>query len=269
MLIAIHNKFLSSEMPELDSDSEIIWARIQRAGCKDLRICAFYNPKTSGDLSAFETSVKRACGSNSQVLIGGDFNLPGWDWKGKVLKPGTQNTKNHYHLAEILDDNGLTQMVEIPTRNDAILDLFITNIPSKVQQVDTTTGISDHDIVYMEIDTDTTRNTQKPRKILLYKKANWKSMAEEMKLLHATIKQEEEEGATVDKIWMLFRNTLETVIDRHIPTKTARQKDKLPWITRDIRSLIKKRDRAYKRKKKTNHMEDIKKYKDLKHQVQR
>ena len=65
VLIAIHNKFLSSEMPELDSDSEIIWARIQRSGCKDLRICAFYNPKTSGDLSAFETSVKRACGTNS------------------------------------------------------------------------------------------------------------------------------------------------------------------------------------------------------------
>ena len=61
VLIAIHNKFLSSEIPELDTDAEIVWARIQRSGCKDLRICAFYNPRTSEDLTAFETSVQRAC----------------------------------------------------------------------------------------------------------------------------------------------------------------------------------------------------------------
>ena len=126
VLIAIHNKFLSSEIPELDTDAEIVWARIQRSGCKDLRICAFYNPKTSEDITAFETSVQRACTSNSHVLIGGEFNLPGWNWKEKTLKPGTQHTRNHYHLTEILDDNGLAQMVETPTRNEAILDLLIS-----------------------------------------------------------------------------------------------------------------------------------------------
>ena len=79
-------------------------------GCKDERICAFYNPETSGDLSAFDTSVKHVCGSYSQVLIVIDFILPGLDWKEKVLNSVTQNTKNHYYQAEILDDNfdGLT-----------------------------------------------------------------------------------------------------------------------------------------------------------------
>lgn len=141
VLIAIHNKFLSSEMPDLDTDAEIIWASIQQQGNKELRLCAYYHPKTSDELTAFERSIQSACRYNSQILIGGDFNLPGWNWKDKSLKPGTQHPTNHYHLTEILDDHGLTQMVEVPTRNNSILDLFITNMPNNVQKVDTTPGI--------------------------------------------------------------------------------------------------------------------------------
>ena len=269
VLIAIHEKFLSSEIPELDTDSEIVWARIQQSGTKDLRICAYYNPKVTDDLTSFEESVRRACNSNSNILIAGDFNLPGWLWKEKILKPGTQHTRNHYHLANILDDNGLTQMVETPTRNTSTLDLVITNIPSRIQHIDTTPGISDHDIVYAEMDINPVKTKQKPRTIPLYKRANWMSIQEEMKELKSKLEEDETNGASTDDLWNTFKRELTSSTSRHIPTKTARQKDKLPWISKEIRSLIKRRDRAFKCKKKTNHKDDIKRYKDLKHQVQR
>lgn len=47
VLIAINDKYLSSEIPELDTDCEIIWCKIQQKGNKDLYICSYYNPKTS------------------------------------------------------------------------------------------------------------------------------------------------------------------------------------------------------------------------------
>ena len=48
----------------------------------------------------------------------------------------------------------------------------------------------------------------------------------------------------------------------------ARVKDGHPWITRDVRRLIKKRDRWYKRKKKSGNARDLKTYKELKRKTQ-
>ena len=42
------------------------------------------------------------------IIIGGDFNLSEWNWVNKTLQRGTQHAQQHYHLSDILDDNGLT-----------------------------------------------------------------------------------------------------------------------------------------------------------------
>ena len=111
VLIAINDKYLSSEIPELDTDCEIIWCKIQQKGNKDLYICSYYiNPKTSDreSMTEFETSVQRAAANNPCLLIGGKFNLPGWNWTNKTLHSGTQHAQQHYYFSDILDDHGLT-----------------------------------------------------------------------------------------------------------------------------------------------------------------
>ena len=75
----------------------------------------FYNPKTSDEQSLkwFDTSVRRASQiKNAALLIGGDFNLPNFDWKNKVLKPNSSHQKVHYYFCNTLDDLSLTQLVE-------------------------------------------------------------------------------------------------------------------------------------------------------------
>jgi hypothetical protein len=61
----------------------------------------------------------------------------------------------------------------------------------------------------------------------------------------------------------------EASVNKHIPHKVCKRKDKLPWITQELKSLIRKRDRAYKTKKKSNHPQDTKKCKHLKQTIQR
>ena len=121
-----------------------------------------------------------------------------------------------------MDDHGLSQMVEVPTRHNSTLDLFITNMPSKVQRVDTTPGISDHDIVFLEYDTNPKINKQKPRSIPLYKKANWQSLAEEMKELHSTIQIQNENNADVEQMWNTFKTGLRDSVTRHIHKCTSK-----------------------------------------------
>jgi hypothetical protein len=72
---------------------------------------------------------------NANIVVAGDFNLPGWNWKTQTLKSNSTYVNNHYKFTNILDDNGLVQIVEQPTRGENTLDLVITNNPSRFTRV--------------------------------------------------------------------------------------------------------------------------------------
>ena len=67
----------------------------------------------------------------------------------------------------------------------------------------------------------------------------------------------------------VFQQGLEKNINKNIPLKTARSKDGLPWMTTELRTLIKKRDRLYKKKKKYADPKHIEEFKTMKHLVQK
>ena len=83
-----------------------------------------------------------------------------------------------------------------------------------------------------------------------------------------TIEKMRDMSLPINSLWEHFQSTLEDSIKENIPTKLARTKDKHPWITRDVRRLIRKRDRWFKRKKKSGNCKDTQKYKELKRKTQ-
>ena len=73
----------------------------------------------------------------------------------------------------------MTQLLKLSpyqTRDSNNLDLFFTTNPTLVKRVSTLQGISDHDIVQIQVNTSAIILFQKPRSISLYKKANWDGM---------------------------------------------------------------------------------------------
>ena len=272
VLIAIKDCLISEPVPELQTDCEIVWAKINLAGTKTLYLSSFYHPKTSDEqsLSEFQRSMERANNINkSMLIVGGDFNFPGWNWKDKVLKPDTSNPSIHYKFADTLDDHGLVQMVEEPTRGPNTLDLILTNNPSRFPRTVVIPGLSDHDVVFAEVDLQAATNKQKPRHIPLYRKANWDTMRLELGETYNKIKDLAVLGRDAEELWTVFKTDLNKSIDTHIPHKLARVKNSLPWISPEIRRLIHRRDRLYKRKKKSADPHIAGKFKDVKRQVQR
>ena len=84
----------SSALKNLTSSSncEIIWVRVKSQGRRSFLIRAYYRPHVGDEASlrALSQSAEKACKSrNGIVLLGGDFNLPGWDWGSMTLKKGT------------------------------------------------------------------------------------------------------------------------------------------------------------------------------------
>ena len=88
---------------------------------------------------------------NAVIWITGDFNLPDINWNFNSV------TNNSYPLdisilfIDELNSGGFIQMAEQPTRGNNILDLFATNRPSLVKQIIIIPGISDHEIVSVEL----------------------------------------------------------------------------------------------------------------------
>ena len=61
----------------------------------------------------------------------------------------------------------------LPTKGHHILDLFLTINPTLVDNVSITSGLSDHDIVLIQVNVKPEVLKQVPRNIHLYKKADW------------------------------------------------------------------------------------------------
>ena len=108
--------------------------------------------------------------------IAGYFNLPKMDWDNMSPSPDCKHPSFYRQITEVLNDSNLTQTVSLPTRDSNILDLFFTTNPTLVQRVSILPGISDHDIVQIQVNTSAKILFQKPRSISPYKKANWDEM---------------------------------------------------------------------------------------------
>jgi hypothetical protein len=125
---------------------------------------------------------------------------------------------------------GLTQLVTQPTRGPNTLDLIL-NSPSSFGRVETMPGLSDHNIVFTELDINPQRAKQKPRDIPLYKKANWENIKEDLKSIQNTVNTMKEMNHPINSIWDYFQTSLEESIKRNVPIKTTRGKKR--WMSMD------------------------------------
>ncbi|CAG2257274.1 unnamed protein product [Mytilus edulis] len=147
--------------------------------------------------------------------------------------------------AETAEEGGFTEPRILPT--GCIIKWDGTNCEQTNQR--TLPGLSDHEIVFTEVNLKPRTSIQKPRIMPLYSKANWENMKLDLNKLHQDITLMNEQKAGVNKLWTHFQTKLEESIGKNVPKKTARKKDGSPWITSDIKRLIRKRDRWFKRMK--------------------
>ena len=76
-------------------------------------------------------------------------------------------------------------------------------------------------------------------------------------------------NSSAEYIWNILKNDLENGVKKCIPLKTGSTDTNLPWITYEIRKIMRTRDRVYKSKLKTGseHYNDI--LQTLKAEIQR
>ena len=142
------------------------------------------------------------------------------------------------------------QLVTQPTRGGNILNLFSTSNQTLVDEIKCSPGLSDHDIVTAIGSLKPTTQKQMARRVHFYSKADWHKLKSLMKDFQVSFLSSHK-GKSVEELWKSFISAMGKYMDECIPSKYIRGKSTLPWITQEIKRLIRKRDKIYRSYKKT------------------
>ena len=178
VIVAISDGIISYEIPDLDTDCEMIWTGFHFSGCKPLYLVSFYKPTntTPQPLEALVPSYNKLITfhmrSSPNIIIGGDYNLPGIDWE--TLQTGCTNKSQHQVLHDFLLNNSLSQLISQATKptSNSILDLLITSSPNLIEDIQAATGISDHLAIIYNVDLEPHIPKKPSRKVYQFHKAD-------------------------------------------------------------------------------------------------
>ena len=180
---------ISSTQKQLKTDCEIIWVKLDIVASKPLYIAAYYRPKKSDakSLEELNKSLEMVSMRKGSMWVLGDFNFPGLSWNSEhipKINPGCRYPTLYNDFISCLEDHSLVQMVSKPTRDDNVLDLFLTSNHTLVNKVEIFPGISDHEISISSVSLKPKITRQKPRSVPIYRKADWESFNPTWPLKH-------------------------------------------------------------------------------------
>ena len=232
--------------PEVSDDIEdILWARVRdRNG---FLLGALYRPDYSDMLndketeSKLEKNIREVTSISKNSIILGDFNVNLIESK----KPDTKKLKN------IFKTYGFKQIIKEPTRIDSTTDkeslldhIWVTKDFGQIISSGTLAGLSDHKGTFVKIKRKIT-HVKKVKKIKVrdFKNYNPQSFAEEVEsqLKNNPSFLEQSTNQAVDSLIKLISDTAE----KHAPTieiKLTEKKKDIPWYTKDLGELIKKKN---------------------------
>ena len=90
-----------------------------------------------------------------------------------------------------------------------------------------------------------------------------------MSKFHDNLTQEEKASETANSLWERFKASLEEGIEKYIPHRIAGKKDSHPWITFELKKLIRKRNKLYITKRNYPSRQNINRYKESRRLVQK
>jgi len=159
-----------------------------------------------------------------------------------------------------------------PTRQDNVLDLYFTNIPSLVKSCETIPGISDHDMLVIDSDLKPTYNKPKRRKVYIYKmykRADMNTIKQNMTEQSENIINTDADSP-INDIWEKLKHGIYEVMEKNIPSKLTSNIHNLPWINHKLKKkMIKKKNKLYNKARQSKKKEDWDYYKVHKRHTQK
>ena len=143
---------------------------------KHIIIAAIYRPPNS-DLQYIHDMCNSiedlSSGNRNYVLwVGGDLNLPDINWPDCTIQGHSYPIDINQRFLEMLLTTHTERIITTPTRQNNILDIFITNRPSLTSQCHTIPELNDHHAISIHSSAQAHRTKPAHRKIHLRRHAD-------------------------------------------------------------------------------------------------
>ena len=173
-------------------------------------------------------------------------------------------------LVDIVQEHCLSQVIDIPTRQERTLDILLTKNPTPVTRINgmPPNGRADHDIVLVEYDTKAKMVLQSPRNVFLYKRADMQDLKDHMTAFADRFMSQDFPHINVNDMWIEFKTVFLKAVDKFIPSKMSKGKLGYPWIDARVRALVRKKEKMYHKARRSND-DSLKSYKRPRAYVQK
>ena len=241
IILYVKNEIKAVERKDISSDKfkESLWCDIQHGAKNSLLIGVWYRPPNVDE--SVDNGLCELLGRVSQesVLIMGDFNYH-INW---INMEGERHQDNKF--LDCINGEFLHQHVMNPTRNKNILDLVITSDENIIENISVGEPFhsSDHQIVRFEIILQDCNMKINSHISYNFFKANYNKVRSKIRDMNIMRKIE---SVDVNDSWMLFKKSMEEVIQEIIPIKKKFVR-KQPWITKEVLKIRRAKIKAWKR----------------------
>ena len=129
VFLAVDCTYITSEITP-NTNCETVWCKVSIQGSQPLYIGTFYRQPNSDideleELEKMISSITETQQNLPNIILGGDFNLPHINWQSTTVNTNPQYGKAlNDKMVEITNNNDLTEVINVPTRGQNILDLL-------------------------------------------------------------------------------------------------------------------------------------------------
>ncbi len=239
-------------------------------GAEKILVCSSYRPPNTSiiDFLAGIQSVFENCTNHyTNILILGDMNSKHSDWysldktnyEGKMVKA-------------FFESNGFDQLINDPTHfstyTESCIDLMFTNNPFIIQDSGVTLPFAncDHAPIYCKLNILYKKRMSYDRHVWDFKRADFDKFR--CDLTHVDWNSILSQSDDIDEVCQGWMSAFEGVAKACVPNSvvTIRPRDK-PWMTSNIRLLMRRRDRLYKKFKFSKNINHWLAFKALRNEV--
>ena len=251
VLLACSQKISSIRTSELETDCEIMWCKIVISNpYSRLMVGVFYRPPST-DVSYLLELEKSLCllersGNTLTTLLLGDFNLPNVVWSNPSCPIGSDTLSSTF--CSIFQDYFFHQMVSNLTRGNNILDLVLSTAPDLLFDLSVNEGLgsSDHSSIEFKLRLKILRPKQSPTIVYNFGSANWNNLRDDFSNIpwNTAFLMDD-----INDVWDAWKDLFMEAVERNIPTKSLKHKRNAPWFNSELRILVLKKLRVWRKAK--------------------
>ena len=136
VMLAYRNNMITVAAEVLNTDAQTVWGKLLQEG-KSTLIGAYYCPPSDCAPNSVNQIGEQleSLDSNVPIILGGDFNAGDIDWENNTIAPGSNRKTLCETLIDVFEDHHLDQIQQECTRENAVLDLYVTNYPDSSSHV--------------------------------------------------------------------------------------------------------------------------------------